>query len=344
MSNNPTTIEQLTVETAEAVKQQLWGNTEVQQIANQINIKNQQDLMELGREPATKLAKFADQILDLITQSASYESNELFKQLEALMLTFDKKDFAEQKGFFKKLFARKAKSNDVLFAKYNVLSRDIEKIHYQFVLMEEELAKDNRVLARLYNEDLMFYLELEKYIVAADMKLHEVQTTLIPMYEKQGEAGNQVAKMELNRLQAIVELLQQKIDELEKSRMIAILTAPQIEMLRNGNSELIEQINGAFVKTIPVFKMGILNSVNERRQQLQSQSALAFENRVKQFGGASNEAVQLSTALAQQSETTQTLEEIWDTIIEGITNYRKLHGELTAQRKVSETQLMALRT
>lgn len=338
------TIEQLTVETAEAVKQQLWENTEVQQIANQINIKNQQDLMELGREPATKLAKFADQILDLITQSASYESNELFKQLEALMLTFDKKDFAEQKGFFKKLFARKAKNDDDLFAKYNVLSRDIEKIHYQFVLMEEELAKDNRVLAQLYNEDLMFYLELEKYIVAADMKLHELQTTLMPMYEKQSEAGNQVAKMELNRLQAIAELLQQKIDELEKSRMVAILTAPQIEMLRNGNSELMEQINGAFVKTIPVFKMGIMNAVNERRQQLQSQSALAFENRVKQFGGASNEAVQLSTALAQQSETTQTLEEIWGTIIEGITNYRKLHGELTAQRKVSEKQLIALRT
>jgi len=338
------TIEQLTVETAEAVKQQLWENTEVQQIANQINIKNQQDLMELGREPATKLAKFADKILDLITQSASYESNELFKQLEVLMLTFDKKDFAEQKGFFKKLFARKAKNDDDLFPKYNALSRDIEKIHYQFVLMEEELAKDNRVLAQLYNEDLMFYLELEKYIVAADMKLREVQTTLIPMYEKQSEAGNQVAKMELNRLQTIAELLQQKIDELEKSRMVAILTAPQIEMLRNGNSELMEQINGAFVKTIPVFKMGIMNAVNERRQQLQSQSALAFENRVKQFGGASNEAVQLSTALAQQSETTQTLEEIWDTIIEGITNYRKLHGELTARRKVSETQLMALRT
>ncbi|QGG53151.1 toxic anion resistance protein [Lysinibacillus pakistanensis] len=344
MSNNPMTIEQLTVETAEAVKQQLWENTEVQQIANQINIKNQQDLMELGREPATKLAKFADKILDLITQSASYESNELFKQLEVLMLTFDKKDFAEQKGFFKKLFARKAKNDDDLFPKYNALSRDIEKIHYQFVLMEEELAKDNRVLAQLYNEDLMFYLELEKYIVAADMKLREVQTTLIPMYEKQSEAGNQVAKMELNRLQTIAELLQQKIDELEKSRMVAILTAPQIEMLRNGNSELMEQINGAFVKTIPVFKMGIMNAVNERRQQLQSQSALAFENRVKQFGGASNEAVQLSTALAQQSETTQTLEEIWDTIIEGITNYRKLHGELTARRKVSETQLMALRT
>lgn len=209
--------------------------------------------------------------------------------------------------------------------------------------MEEELAKDDRILARLYNEDLMYYLELEKYIVATDIKLHEVQTTLIPMYEKQSEAGNQVAKMELNSLQAIAEMLRQKIDELEKSRMVAILTAPQIEMLRHGNSELMEQINGAFVKTIPVFKMGLMNAVNDRRQQLQNQSASAFENRLKQFGGASDEAVQLSTAMAQQSGPTQSLEEMWDIIVSGIENYQHLRDEQTVKRQQAEQQLLTLR-
>ncbi|EKU42600.1 toxic anion resistance protein [Lysinibacillus capsici] len=344
MSNNSLTLKQLTLETAEAFKEQLRDHAEVRQIANQINIKNQIELLALGKEPSTKLATFADQILDIITQSTSFESNELFKQLEALMQTFDKQDFTEQKGFFKKLFARKTQNDGDLFTKYNRLGRDIEKIHYQFVLMEEELAKDNRVLARLYQEDLMYYLELEKYIVATDMKLHEVQTTLIPMYEKQSEAGNQLAKMELNRLQAIAEMLQQKIDDLEKSRMVAIITAPQIDMLRNGNSELIEQINGAFVKTIPVFKMGLMNAVNERRQQLQSQSASAFEDRMKQFGGASKEAVQLSTAMAQQSSTTQTLEEMWDTIISGIANYQQLRDEQTVKRQQAEQQLLTLRS
>ncbi|KPN95722.1 toxic anion resistance protein [Lysinibacillus sp. ZYM-1] len=343
MSDIPMTLEQLTLETADAVKQQLRENVEVQRIAREIDIKNHLELMALGKEPATKLAKFADQILDIVTQSASYESSELFKQLESLMVTFDKKDFTEQKGIFKKLFSRKSKSEDDVFAKYNVLGRDIEKIHYQFVIMEEELAKDNRLLARLYKEDLMFYLDLEKYIVATDMKLHEVQTTLVPMYEKQGEAGNQMAKMELNRLQTIAEMLQQKIDELEKSRMVAIITAPQIEMLRHGNSELMEQINGAFVKTIPVFKMGLMNAVNERRQQLQNQSASAFEKRMKQFGGVSNETVQLSTALAQQSGTTQTLEEMWDTIVSGITNYQHLRDEQTVKRQQAEQQLLTLR-
>lgn len=101
MSNNSLTLKRLTLETAEAFKEQLRDHAEVKQIANQIDIKNQLELLALGKEPATKLATFADQILAIITQSTTFESNELFKRLEALMQTFDKQDFTEQKGFLK---------------------------------------------------------------------------------------------------------------------------------------------------------------------------------------------------------------------------------------------------
>lgn len=344
MSNLPIILEQLTPETAEATKLQLRQSSEVQQIANRINVKNQMDLMALGQGPATKLSRFSDRILSMMAKSTVNESGELLKQLEALMMKFDKKELIEQQSFFGKLFKRAPKKREDLFDKYNVLGRDIEKIHYQFVLMEEALANDNKMLARLHHEDLTYYMELEKYIVAAEMKLDEVTSTLIPMYEKQSEAGNQIARMELNSLQAIAETLAQKIDELEKSRMVAILAAPQIEMIRKGNSELIEQINGAFVKTIPVFKMGIMNAVNEKRQQLHNESAAAFENRMKQFGGANSDAVQLSMAMAQQPEKTLTLEEMWDTILTGITTYRQLRDEQTVQRKKMEQQILALRS
>lgn len=342
MSSLPIKLEQLTPETADAMKLQFRQNAEVQQIANRINIKNQLELMAFGQEPATKLARFSDRILSMIAKSSVNESGELMKQLESLMQKFDKKELIEQQSFFEKLFKRKKNNQEDLFTKYNGLGRDIEKMHYQFVLMEEELANDNRMLARLYQENLTYYMELEKYIVAAEMKLDEVTSTLIPMYEKQSEAGNQIARMELNGLQAVAERLSQKIEELEKSRMVAILAAPQIDMIRNGNHTLIEQINGAFVQTIPVFKMAIMNAVNEKRQQLQQDSAAAFEKRMKQFGGVSDEAVQLSTSMAAQTEKVPSLEETWDTILTGITKYRQLRDEQTEQRKQSEQQLLAL--
>jgi len=342
MSSRAIVLERLTTETAEQTKQQLSHSPEVQHIANQINIKNKLELTELGKEPAVKLSRFSDQILRTIAHSKVNESNELLKQLEALMSKFDKKEVIEQQGFLGRLFKRAPKNKEDLYAKYNVLGRDIEKVHYQFVLMEEALANDNRMLARLYNENLTYYMELEKYIVAAEMKLDEIKSTLIPMYERQSEAGNQIAKMELTTLQAIAETCAQKIDELEKSRMVAILGATQMDMLRNGNSELMEQINGAFVTTIPVFKMGIMNAVNEKRQQLQQESAAAFEKRMKQFGENNSHAVLQSVEYAQQSESTMTLEEMWETIVTGITSYRQLRAEQATKRQQIEQQLMAL--
>ncbi|WP_409366916.1 toxic anion resistance protein [Lysinibacillus sp. 38-6] len=342
MSNRVIVLERLTAETADLTRQELCQSPEVQHIAGQIDVKNKLELTELGKEPAMKLSRFSDQILKTIAHSKVNESNELLKQLEALMEKFDKKEVIEQQGFFGKLFKRTPRVKEDLYAKYNSLGRDIEKIHYQFVLMEEALATDNRMLARLYNENLTYYVALEKYIVAIEMKLDEMKTTIIPMYEKQSAAGNQIAKMELTTLQAITETLAQKIDELEKSRMVAILGATQMDMLMNGNSELMEQINGAFIKTIPVFKMGIMNAVNDKRQQLQQQSAAAFEQRMKQFGGEHSDAVSQSVKSAQQHEPTLSLEDMWDTIVTGITDYRQIRAEQATKRQQMEQQLKAL--
>ena len=343
MFNFPIQLEQLTPETADATKLQLRQSLGVQEIANRINIKDQLALLAFGQEPAIKLAHFSDRILSIMATSSVNESGELVKQLESLMQKFDKEELIEQQSFLGKLFKRKKSNKEDLYTKYNGLGRDIEKMHYQFALMEEALANDNRMLARLYQENLTYYMELEKYIVAAEMKLDEVTSTLIPMYEKQSEAGNQIARMELNGLRAIAERLAQKIDELEKSRMVAILAAPQIEMIRSGNHTLIEQINGAFLKTIPVFKMAIMNAVNEKRQQLQQDSAAAFEKRMKKYGGVSDEPVQHRMAMATQQEKGPTFGEMWDTILVGITNYRQLRDEQIAQRKLAEQQLLVLR-
>ena len=342
MTNTPIQLKQLTPATADATKLQLRQSAEVQQIAHRLNIKNQLEIMAFGQEPTTKLARFSDRILSILAKSSVNDSGDVMKQLESLMQKFDKKELIEQKSFLGKLFKRKKSNKDDLYTKYNGLGREIEKMHYQFVLMEDALASDNRMLARLYQENLIYYMELEKYIVAAEMKWDEVTSTLIPMCEKQSEAGNQMARIELNSLKVIADRLSQKIEELEKSRMVAILAAPQIEMIRNGNHTLMEQINGAFVQTIPVFKMAIMNAVNEKRQQLQQDSAAAFEKRMKQYSGVSDEAIQLSTAMATQPEKGPTLEEMWDTILIGISNYRQLRDEQTAQCRQTEQQLLAI--
>ncbi|MEG0258512.1 MAG: toxic anion resistance protein [Lysinibacillus sp.] len=343
MSNDaPISLQELNVEIADATKVQLRQSPEVLQIANSIDIKRQDELMALGLEPATKLSRFSDQILKMMAVSKLNESGELIKQLETLMMKFDKGEVFDQQSFFGKLFKRAPKNVDNLYAKYNSLGREIEKVHYQFVLMEEMLVKDNQMLASLYQEDIDYYLALEKYIVAVELILEEVTLKRIPMCEQGIQKGNQMARIELNNLQAIAELLTQKIDELDRSRLVAILAAPQIQMIRNSNHELMEQINRAFIKTIPVFKMGIIQAVNERKQKLHSDSIKAFENRAKQFGNVNSEFLQQSVLMANEPANTMTLENVWETILVGISDYNKMRDEQVVQRNKGQQQFATL--
>ncbi|UZM99034.1 hypothetical protein OL548_00050 [Lysinibacillus sp. MHQ-1] len=57
MSNIPMTLEQLTLETADAVKQQLREHEEVQQIAHQIDIKKSARANRVGKRTSYQIIK-----------------------------------------------------------------------------------------------------------------------------------------------------------------------------------------------------------------------------------------------------------------------------------------------
>src|SRR3712207_8745065 len=69
-----------------------------------------------------------------------------------------------------------------------------------------------------------------------------------------------------------LELLKQRVYDLEMAKMVSIQTAPQIRILQKGNYKLVSKIHSAFVVTIPVFKNGIIQAVALKRQKLVSDS------------------------------------------------------------------------
>ena len=56
-----------------------------------------------------------------------------------------------------------------------------------------------------------------------------------------------------------IELLEQRIYDLEMAKMVALQTAPQIRMIQKGNYKLVAKIQSAFVVTIPLFKSGLVD-------------------------------------------------------------------------------------
>jgi uncharacterized protein YaaN involved in tellurite resistance len=342
------TKQELNEQTANQLRVQLRQDPQVHQIVNAMDLRNQNELLALGKEAAEQLSRFSDRILNTMSVSKLEESGALLNQLEKLMKKFDRKEIMKEPGFFEKLFKRAKAATEALFRKYQTLGGEIEKIHAQFAVIEDELKRTNRYLEGLYEENIQYYFELEKYVVAAEIKLEEVKTRLIPQCEQRVNNGDQLARMELENLRAVQELLERKIDDLEKARMVAVIAAPQIKTMQRGNNDLIAKINSAFVTTIPIFKMGIINAVSAKRQKLHSDSLNAFEDRANQMlqdvtRDIMNQSVEIAQRSGSSSIKMETIEAMWDTIVRGIEEYKKVKEEQSMQRIEDRKRLEAIR-
>ena len=339
---------ELNEQSANDLRLQLRQEPQVLQIVSKMDIRDQTELLSLGREPAERLSRFSDRILNTMMVSKLDDSGELLNQLEKLMKRFDRNEITKDPGFFDKLFKRAKQQAEAMFKKYQTLGGEIEKIHGQFAIIEEELKKSNRELEGLYAEDVEYYFELEKYVVAAEIKLEEVIQTLIPQCQQKVDSGDQMARMELENLVGVKELLERKIDDLEKARMVAVIAAPQIKTMQRGNNDLVAKINSAFVTTIPIFKMGIINTVSAKRQKVHSDSLNAFEDRANQMlQDVTSDIMKQSIEIAQRSGSSsikmETIENMWDTIVSGIDEYKQVKEEQSMQRIADRKRLETLR-
>lgn len=338
----------LTEQSANELRMQLRNEPKVLQIVDSMDLRNQNQLLTLGREPAERLSSFSDRILKTMTLSKIDESGQLLIQLEKLMKRFDKNEILKEPNFIAKLFKKAKATTEALFKKYQTLGGELDKIHKEFAIIEDELKRTNQSLEGLYEEDIEYYFELEKYVVAAEMKLEEVTKTLIPECEQRMNSGNQMARMELENLRTVKELLERKIDDLEKARMVAVIAAPQIKTMQRGNNDLVAKINSAFVTTIPIFKMGIINAVSAKRQKVHSDSLNAFEDRTNQMlkdvtSDIMNQSIEIAQRSGSSSIKMETIENMWDTIVKGIDEYKKVKDEQSLQRIEDKKRLETLR-
>ncbi len=340
--------QELNSQTANELRVQLRQDARVLQIVQAIDLRDETQLLTIGKEPAENLSRFSDRILSSMSLSKLDESSDLLNQLEILMNRFDKNEIMKEPGFFDKIFKRAQKTIEALFKKYQTLGGEIEKIHVQFSVIEDELKRANVDLEGLYEEDINYYFELERYSVATEMKLEELRDAIIPPLEERVNNGDQMARMQLEKYRNVQELLERKIDDLEKARMVAVIAAPQIKTMQRGNNELIAKINNAFITTIPIFKMGIINTVHAKRQKMHSDSLNAFEDRANQMlqevtADIMNQSVEIAKRSGSSSIKMETIENMWDTIIKGIEEYKQVKEEQAMQRVEDKKQLERLR-
>jgi uncharacterized protein YaaN involved in tellurite resistance len=327
------------------IKNELRTSPEVLKLAASMNVSNANSILEFGHEPATQISKFADQILNSIKSSSVEDSGVMIKQLTSVMKKFDRQDFEDKpEGFFGKLFSKPVQAVDKLMGKYKTVGHEIDKIYTELSTYKVDINNTNRMLDNLYQQNFEYYKELEKYTTAGNMIVEKLVTQDLPVLQTKASSGDQLDIINLDNMNAAIEMLKQRIYDLETAKMVSLQTAPQIKMIQRGNYKLVSKIHSAFIITIPVFKNGIIQAIALKRQKLVSDSLSELDRTtnellLKNAENIKSQSIDIAKLTGGTSVKIETLEKTWQTIMEGIDETRRIEDE---NRKLRETGLLKL--
>ena len=340
--------EKLTETKVQDIKLALRKDPEVQNLARSIDERDQIQILAFGKEPAEQISRFSDQILHNMRTTRIEDSGELLKQLGRIMDKFDAKDFQKTSGgLFGKLFKKGGKMVEKLFGKYQTMGNEIDKIYGEISKYQHEMVDSTTMLDQMYEQNYQYYLTLEKYVVAGELKVEELKTSQLPQLAKRAESGDQLASMQLDSLKNSIELLEQRIYDLEMAKMVALQTAPQIRLLQRGNTKLIGKINSAFVTTIPIFKNGIIQAVAAKTQKLVADSMSELDRRTNEMllrnaQNISQQSTEIARLAGGPSIKIETIEESWNTIIKGMQETKAIEEENKRLREEGTKRLEQL--
>ena len=222
----------------------------VEDFSNQIDLHNSNAILQYGVGTQKKMADFSGDALDNVKTKDMGEIGDMLSGVVAELKNFDE----EQKGILS-IFKKTANKVDALKVKYSKAETNITRITDALEQHQMQLLKDVAVLDKMYDLNLTYFKELSMYILAGKKKLQATrETELAQLLDKARTTGLPEDAQAAKDLEALCERFEKKIHDLELTRMVSIQTAPQIRLVQNSDTMMVEKIQSTIVNTIPLWR------------------------------------------------------------------------------------------
>lgn len=314
----------------------------VDEFIAKIDLTNTNHILQYGADAQQKMADFSDNALE------SVRTKDLGKVGDSLVdLVSELKGFSaleEKKGFFG-LFKKAADPIAQLKLKYDKAESNVEKVVEVLEDHQVTLTRDIAVLDELFKANAANFKQLSMYIVAGKKKLKEAYEVTLPELQKKAQASGAAEDAQLaNDYAQMLNRFEKKLHDLDLTRTVSLQMAPQIRLVQNNDTLMIEKIQTTLINTIPLWKsqmvlaLGIANSeaaVDAQRAVSQTTNELLREN--------AEVLKQTTIKVAQESERgiidLETLQETNQKLIDTIDEVLHIQTEGREKRKAAEAEL-----
>ena len=328
----------------------------VEEFAGQIDITNTNQVLAYGVASQKNIAGFSESALSKVRTKDMGQVGGMITDLVVELKGFDTEDKKGILGLFRKL----GNQIEGLKARYDKVEANVDKISNVLEDHQVTLLKDIAMLDKMYDLNLAYFKELTMYILAGKKKLAEVKNNELPALQKKAqESGLPEDAQAANDLNAMISRFDKRLYDLELTRIISVQMAPQIRLVQNNNSLMVEKIQSSLNNTIPLWKsqMVLALGINDSKEAMEAQRAVTDmtnellrknsemlkQGTIETVRESERGIVDIETLKATNENLISTLDEVAAIQKEGAQRRREAEAELSRIEGELKNKLLELR-
>jgi uncharacterized protein YaaN involved in tellurite resistance len=315
----------------------------VMNFSEQIDITDTNAVLTYGASAQKNISDFSESALNSVRTKDMGEVGDMLSDLVVELKGLNYEE-SEKKGLFG---LRKKIKNQiaVLKAKYDKAEVNVDKITSMLEAHQRTLLKDAAMLDKMYDMNEKYYKELTMYILAGKKKLEQSQKEVLPGLQKKAvESGLPEDAQRASDYANMINRFEKKIYDLELTRVISIQMAPQIRLIQNNDSLMIEKIQTSIVNTIPLWKSQMVLGLGIYHSQQAMEAQREVTNTTNELLRRNAETLKSGTIeIAKESERgivdIETLQQTNKALIDTLEEVKTIQADGSRKRREAEEEL-----
>ena len=319
----------------------------VEEFAQKIDVMETNTILQYGSAAQTKVADFSETALKNVKTKDLGDIGDMMTELIGELKGFE---IEEKESGIMSFFKKGANKVTNMKARYDKAADNVDRISKVLEDHQVTLMKDIALLDQLYEKNLTNFKELTMYIMAGKKKLEDVKNNDLPKLRAEAaRTGLPEDAQAANDLENAIIRFEKKIHDLELTRVIAIQTAPQIRLVQNNDTMMVEKIQSTLVNTIPLWKSQMVIAMGIGH----SHEAIKAQNEVTEMTNKllKQNAEMLKTATVETAKATErgivdleTLKNTNAKLIETLDEVKRIQQEGRAKRAEAQIELRRIET
>ena len=320
----------------------------IDEFVEKVNVEDTTQVLQYGSTAQSKISKFSDSVLENVKTRSTGEVGELLSDLVVEIKDFDTAIGGEKPKGLLGIFHAAKNSVEKLLARYRKVEVNVDRIEKSLENHKLQMLKDITIFDTMYEKNLEYFKEISLYIIAGEKKLEELKTVVLPALQKAAEESKEETDIQkVNDMNNMINRFEKKIYDLKTTRIISIQMAPQIRLIQNNDSELVEKIQSSLINTIPLWKNQIVIAlgINNAKNALEAQKAVT--DTTNEMLKKNSELLKQGTIeIAEESERAivdvETLKQTNKDIIETLDKVLEIHENGRIKRQEAEKELVTI--